>query len=67
MRRSLIAGSAADWIKAVHELENGKRPISLAELNLALDGVVVAQDAEREAREAVRERFPRRQLPRLTR
>jgi hypothetical protein len=64
--RSLIAGGVADWVRALHELDDGKR-LPLREQNFLLDQIIVSQDAEAEAREAARERFPRRQLPKLTR
>jgi hypothetical protein len=66
MRRTLVSGDARAWVRALHELDNGKRR-RLAEQNSALDNIITAQDSERESRDAVRERLPRRQFPRLTR
>jgi hypothetical protein len=66
MRRGLIAGSSRDWAWALGVVDRGKRRLPLREQNFILDNVVIAQDAEAEARDAVRERLPRRQLPRLT-
>jgi hypothetical protein len=67
MRRSLIAGGSRDWIAALSVIDRGRRVLPLREQNFLLDEIILAQDAEREARAAVRERLPRRQLPRLTR
>jgi hypothetical protein len=67
IRRGLIAGSAADWIKALSAIDRGPRRLPLPLQNSLLDQIALSIDAEAEAREAVRERLPRRQLPRLTR
>jgi hypothetical protein len=66
-RPSLVFGTAADWIKALGVADQGKRRLTLREQNFILDNIITAQDAEAQARDAVRERLPRRQLPRLTR
>ena len=62
IRRSLIAGSPADWANALRVIDSGKRPLAQRELNLLLDDIIVAQDAEREALALARltGRFPPR-------
>jgi hypothetical protein len=45
--------------------DRGKRRLPLREQNWLLDDVIIAMDAEAEARAATRERLPRRSLPRL--
>jgi pyrimidine operon attenuation protein/uracil phosphoribosyltransferase len=68
IRRSLIAGTAADWIAALRVIDRGKRRLPLREQNFILDNIITAQAAEAEARAVAIERLPpRRKLPRLTR
>ena len=57
IRRSLIAGTPADWARTLHVIDRGRRPLPRRELNFLLDQIIVAQDAEREARAASIERL----------
>ena len=50
IRRGLIAGGPRDWAWALHVIDLGRRRLPRRELNFLLDQVIVAQDAEREAR-----------------
>jgi hypothetical protein len=56
IRRGLIAGSARDWANALAVIDRGKR-LPRRETNFLLDQIVIAQDAEQEAR-AVRLPLP---------
>lgn len=58
-RRFLIAGSPADWAKALRVIDSGKRVPTLVELNNVLDALAVVIDAEREARALALEHFTR--------
>lgn len=49
-RRSLIAGSPADWAKALRVIDSGKRVLTPVETNNLLDTLALVIDAEREAR-----------------
>jgi hypothetical protein len=66
IRRGLIAGSAKDWAWALRICDSARprRRLSLREQNQILDAIVIAQDAEIEAKAAA-ERLPRRQLRKL--
>jgi len=56
-RPSAVAGGAADWIAALHIVEAGRRKASRTNLNRILDNIIIAQDAEREARAATLRRL----------
>ena len=51
-RSSLITGSPADWARALHVIDRGRRRLPRREMNWLLDQIIVVQDAEREARDA---------------
>jgi hypothetical protein len=57
MRRSLVSGDARAWAWALDLADRGKRKLPLREQNFLLDAIATAQDAEREARAAARERL----------
>jgi hypothetical protein len=63
MRRALIAGTAADWIKALGAVDRSSRRLPRREMNRLLDEIAISQDAEREARAAAIERLRRRPKP----
>jgi hypothetical protein len=66
IRKSLIAGSAKDWAWALGVADRSKRKLPLQQQNWILDALIVAQDAEDEARKIARERLPtRRPMRRL--
>jgi hypothetical protein len=55
-KRSLIAGDAASWVRALRVLDRGGK-LPRRELNFLLDEIVLQQDAEVEAKAATRERL----------
>jgi hypothetical protein len=67
MRPGMVAGDARSWAAALRILDGGRRRVPLPQQNSLLDALTLAIDAEAEAAAAVRERLPRRKLPRLTR
>jgi hypothetical protein len=69
IRRGMIFGTPRDWSWALDLADSarGKRRLSPVEMNNLLDSLTLSIDAEEEAKAAVRERLPRRKLPRLDR
>lgn len=62
IHRSLIAGSLADWTKALRTIDSGPRRLPQREMNWLLDQIAIAQDAERDARALLLERLTRSPL-----
>ncbi len=49
-RFSAVAGSARQWAAVLNTIDRGKEKLPRREMNWLLDDVIIAQDAEREAR-----------------
>lgn len=60
IRFSAVAGTSSQWAALLDKVDRDRMALSQRDLNRLLDAIVIAQDAEREARAP----FSRRRLPR---